>query len=164
MNLEVLQKSATEFKTVKGLVLLDDYETSANLLQARTPTYRRDNHTDFYQGCIDLPGGQTDDLDIDAFHTFQREFYEEFGIIVGPEDMLYAQEHTGQPRASDQLILPSLFVVAKTIHPALIQFPKTGEGTEHGTMTIAEYLQRGDTIPQQVERVLDFIVWASAAD
>lgn len=164
MNLEVLQENPNGFKAVKGLVLLDDYKTSSELPWVRIPTYRRDQFTDFFPGCIDLAGGNRDEFDIDIFHTFQREVDEEFGIPVRREDVLYAQAHNGQPRDDDKLVLPSLFVVAKVIQPAGIEFPKTGEGNEHQPMVLADYLQRKDTIPQQVERVLDFMVWASKAD
>ena len=150
MNLEVLQENANKYKAAKGLVFLGEPTIFTPIL-----VYRRDYKTSFYPGCLDLPGGNTDEFDPDVFLAFQREMHEEFGMLVMRNQIICAQEHVGQPKKSDKNVLPSLLLSA-SINPEEIEYFERGdEGSDHCAMPLLRFLTHDDVIPAQRERVID---------
>lgn len=152
MDLSLISANAQDFKAVKGLVFCGEPNLETEILK-----YTRDDKTRFYPGYIDLPGGDEKETDRTAFDTFQRELYEEFGVHVEAKETIYAVQHTGQPKTTDFLIRPSLFVVIALSR--ITPITAGDEGIEHGTMLFRDFLVSPDTIPAQVKLAQGFLEW-----
>lgn len=153
MSERILAENACRFKAVKGLIFVGKPSLDAPIV-----TYRRDANTPFYPNHIDLPGGNTDDLDPDAFMTFNRELHEEFGLTIMRKHILLVTVHGGQPQPGDVSTRPSVFLSA-TIDPDEMRYLTPGnEGTEHETMTTLHYLACKDTIKKQRTLVMEHIL------
>lgn len=116
-------------------------------------TYRRDTHTPSYPLCIDLPGGGVL-VGETPFMTFQREVYEEFGLSIQPQQIVYARRYASDMRPGYGSYFPVAYMPA-----AWQQYVRLGnEGISVEWLTVSQYLRRTDVAwPSLQTRALDYL-------
>lgn len=130
-----------EFSGAKGLVYIGD----------KIIVYRRDNKTDSFPLCLDLPGGGSEKGE-SPFETFKREIKEEFGIEITEKDITYSFRKNSQIHIGTK----TFFIVVKTkFNEKDIVFGN--EGSEWMLMTVEEFMSRPDAIEKQQNRVREYM-------
>jgi 8-oxo-dGTP diphosphatase len=130
------------FHGAKGVVFINN----------KILVYRRDNKTNIFPLCIDLPGGGKEEGE-SPFDTLKRETREEFGIEINEKDVEYAKEFrtTLNPTKESYLIL----VRPLNIKEDDIIFGN--EGLEFMLMRPDEYVVLNDGIKRQQDEVLRYL-------
>jgi len=126
----------------KGLVFIGD-----NLL-----VYRRDANTTSYPLHLDLPGGGAEGTET-PFDTFKREVFEEFGLKIEPENIVYMRRYPSVLRPG----MSACFPVAKLSSEAEADIKFGHEGLGYMLMPITEYVVRTDAWPIFQERAVDYM-------
>lgn len=130
-----------EFSGSKGLVYIGD----------KIIVYRRDNKTDSFPLCLDLPGGGSEKGE-SPFETFKREIKEEFGIEIKREDIIASFRQNSLLNIGTK----TFFIVAKTkFNEKDIIFGN--EGLEWILMTVGEFIKRSDSIEKLQNRVNEYM-------
>jgi 8-oxo-dGTP diphosphatase len=115
--------------------------------------YRRDDKTDAYPLCIDLPGGAPE-ADETPYDTFQREVKEEFGLDITPDDIKYVRRYPSRMRHDKATYFP----VARLSGEVKDKIQLGDEGAEYFLFPIEKYLGEDNVAwPLLQERALDYI-------
>jgi 8-oxo-dGTP diphosphatase len=113
--------------------------------------FRRDTKTNNFPLMVDLPGGGIEGKET-PFETFARESFEEFGVVVIKEDVVYARQYPGviDPRQS-------FFFVTKPKNLIENDVVFGDEGLEWFCLDPREFISLSDGVPRQQERVQDYL-------
>ena len=130
------------FHGAKGLVFIGN----------KILVYRRDNNTKIFPLCIDLPGGGREENE-SPFDTFKRETQEEFGIVIGKEDVRYAKKYQSVMDSTKE----SYFIVVKPSNIQEGDIVFGDEGLEFMLIDLADYLNLDDAIERHKNKVRDYL-------
>ncbi len=113
--------------------------------------FRRDTKTNNFPLMIDLPGGGVESNET-PFETFARESFEEFGVTIAKEDVVYVRQYPGviDPRQS-------FFFVTKPKNLTQSKVVFGDEGLEWFCLDPHEFVSLSDGVPRQQERVRDYL-------
>lgn len=126
----------------KGLIFLGD-----DLL-----VYRRDQKTDLFPLYLDLPGGGPLDGET-PFETFQREVFEEFGLTIKPEHVVYVRKYESTLEKG----MSAYFPVAKLPAHDVEKIRFGSEGLEYLLLSVKDYITRDDAWPIFQTRTRDYM-------
>lgn len=129
------------FAGTKGLVFVGD----------QILVYRRDQNTPRYPGYLDVPGGGKEP-DETPFDTFRREVFEEFGLTVHPENVVYSRKYQSHLKDNEF----GWYVVANLPAEEKGNIVFGNEGTEWALMGLVDYIERKDAWPVYQQRAKDY--------
>ncbi len=115
----------SNFIGAKGLVFLGD-----DIL-----VYKRDNKTNIYPQCIDLPGGGQNGKET-PFETFKRELYEEFGLTLKPSYVVEVIKHPSSINPNNYAYFP----IAKLPKSMISSIRFGNEGEEYFLIKLKDYI------------------------
>ena len=130
------------FHGSKGLVYVGD-----DIL-----VFRRDNKTTHFPLMIDLPGGGRE-VGESPFDTFKRETFEEFGLIIEKEDVIYSKRYMSIMNKD----MYAFFIVVKNENLKKEDIIFGDEGLEYMLMKGEEFVALHDAVSRQQERVKEFL-------
>jgi 8-oxo-dGTP diphosphatase len=130
----------------KGLVFIGD----------EVLIYRRDTNTTLAPLLLDVPGGGQEPGET-PYETFARELWEEFGLELSPDDIIYVRKYssTMEPGAR------GCFVAAQLPASAWDEIEFGDEGLEYMTMPLMDYLASSDSWPVIDEQIISYLAAAS---
>lgn len=114
--------------------------------------YRRDDKTDKYPLCLDLPGGRREGRET-PFETFQREVREEFNLKITPEDIVYTKRYLSIFTKHKS----GYYVVAKLPASAKSKIVFGPEGLGYTLMSLDTFLARKDAWPVYQQYAAEYI-------
>ena len=135
-------KPVTDFSGSKGLVFVGD----------KVLVYRRDINTKLFPKKLDLPGGGRNGQET-PFETFAREVYEEFGLTVQRENIVYARQYESSIHEGRK----TFFAAAKLPATDNVNIHFGDEGMEYMLLPVQDYLKRTDAWPIFQERAADYL-------
>lgn len=137
-----------EFSGAKGLVMLGE----------NTIVYRRSSDAPQAQNLIDLPGGGREGSE-SPYQTFAREVKEEFGLIIGPKDIIYGRRYQGKQNQGHF----GYHLVAQLPASTESQIHYGNEGVGYTLMSLNDYLNRADAWAVYQERTRDYLAAISSS-
>lgn len=129
----------------KGLVYIGD----------KILVYRRDTNTADSPLMLDLPGGGVEAGET-PFEAFKREVYEEFGLDIKREDIVYSRSYPNAPPANADTA--GYFLVAELPEASGRNIVFGDEGVECILLPPDEYLGHADALRMFQERTSDYIM------
>lgn len=138
---DVFSKNTVSFGS-KGLVFV-----GSNIVVCR-----RDDKTNVYPLCIDLPGGAPE-VGESPFDTFKREVKEEIGLDIHEFDVVYSKQYGS---LSDQT-KPVYFIVVKSEKIKAEDIVFGDEGLEYLIMTPENFVNLTDSIPKHQQKVSEYL-------
>ena len=128
---------------VKGLVLLGE----------KTISVRRDNNAPDAKGLLDLLGGRAEPTDASPFETFRREVFEEAGVHISENDIIYTKSYPGIKQPDTH----TYFAVARLADNAGASMQLGNEGSELLLLTPEEFVARTDAWDIFQQRTADYL-------
>lgn len=132
-----------DFSGAKIALLCDD----------KVLTILRDDKPDIpYPNMWELPGGGREQHET-PFECVQREVFEELGLTVKIEDIMWSKAYPGVVNPSQQ----SVFIVSTITAEDLATITFGDEGQAYQLMPIADFLSDTSVIPQLQRRLIDYL-------
>jgi 8-oxo-dGTP diphosphatase len=113
---------------------------------------RRDNNTNVFPLMMDIPGGGREGEE-SPFDTLKREVFEELGIHLTKEDIIFSKRWPSMDNPS----VETYFMVSKPLSVTKSDICFGDEGLGYFLMTPTEYLSLKDAIPAQKDRIKDYL-------
>ncbi len=120
--------------------------------------YRRDDIDIPHRAELDLPGGGAE-RDEAPFKTFEREVYEEFGLVISEVSVVYDRRYESTLSAGRF----GHFCVAKLDATEESNITFGDEGQEYFLMSVEDYLARDDAWPVFQDRTRDYLDFVGKA-
>lgn len=136
-------QNSIDFSGAKGMIFLEK----------KIILIRRDTKTSSFPLMVDIPGGARD-LSESPFDTFQREAFEELGIQIEKDDIIYSKIY---PSVIDPEKIRAFFLVTKPLAIDETDIVFGDEGVEYLLLAPEEYVTLHDGIPGQQKRVADYL-------
>ncbi|MFZ2252921.1 MAG: NUDIX domain-containing protein [Minisyncoccia bacterium] len=136
-------QNSIDFSGAKGLIFLKD----------KIILIRRDTKTTSFPLMVDIPGGARE-ISESPFDTFQREVFEELGIQIEKENIIYSKIY---PSVIDPEKNRAFFLVTRELNINVSDIVFGDEGVEYLLLTPEEYVTLHDGIPGQQKRVADYL-------
>lgn len=107
-------------------------------------------------GMWDLPGGSREGMET-PIECIQRELYEEFGIRLSPDSLVWTEEHPSIPDQPSR----AYFFVARIDKETLDSVSFGNEGQGWRLMDPVEFATHENAIPHLKARVADYLATIS---
>lgn len=123
------------------------------LLGRQLLVYQRDNKPGLrFAGLWDLPGGGREG-DETPIECVIREVYEEFGLLLPPDSILYQKEYPAMHDPTQR----AYFMVAPINQTQIDSIVFGPEGQRWKLMTVSEYLRSSETVEPLKDRIRAYL-------
>ena len=130
------------FHGVKGLI-----RVGGNII-----VIRRDTGNRHYQLQLDLPGGGREDHE-SPFETLAREVREELGIMLRPDDVVYAKRYPHSLSRDED----TFFMVTKELVLDTHSIVFGEKGLMYHIITPHEFIHHPQCVQKQKERIVEYL-------
>ncbi len=134
--------------------VVDDYHGAKALIyiDGKIIVIRRDNNTIHYPLLVDIPGGRREEGE-SPFDTLKREVFEELGITLVPEDIIFSKRYPSVINPE----VEAYMMATRPLHITEDTIQFGNEGLEYFLITPHEYASLNDGVKPHQERVKEYL-------